>query len=107
MGATVIMNAPPSEWLPPRAFQYASAIGVKRLSSPARLASVASMACFSEQIRPIETSPSCKAKTCGRSIAVSVIPMSWNSSVSARLRAMMKNHGPSGEPCMCVAWIWR
>ena len=59
-GETVSRNAPPSVWLPPRAFQYMSATGVKRGSSLARLASVASMACFSEQISPIETSPSCK-----------------------------------------------
>ena len=65
------------------------------------------MACFSEQISPMETSPSCSANTCGRSMAVSVIPISWNSPVSARLRAMMKNQGPSGEAWMCVAWIWR
>ncbi len=24
-----------------------------------------------------------------------------------RLRAMMKNHGPSGEPWMCAAWMAR
>ena len=78
-----------------------SATGVNRGSSAARLASVASIACFSEQIRPIETSPSCKANTCGRSMAVSVMPISWNDFDSARLRAMMKNHGPSGE-----AWMW-
>ena len=56
-GLTVNRKAPPSVELPPRAFQYMSATGVKRGSSAARLASVASMACFSEQIRPIETSP--------------------------------------------------
>jgi hypothetical protein len=56
------------------------------------------MACFSEQMSPICTSPSESAKTCGRSIAVSVMPSSWNCFWSGRLRAMMKNHGPSGEP---------
>jgi len=54
------------------------------------------MACFSEQIRPICTSPlSDSANTCGRSMAVSVMPSSWK--LSWRLRAMMKNQGPSGE----------
>ena len=43
-------------WLPPRAFQYLSAIGLKRLSSSDRLCRVASIACFSEQTRPICTS---------------------------------------------------
>jgi hypothetical protein len=44
-----------------------------------KAAQVASMACFSEQIRPICTSPlSESANTCGRSMAVSVMPSSWN-----------------------------
>ncbi len=105
-GATVKMKAPPSVEEPPRAFQYLSATGQKRGSSSARLRSVASMACFSEQIRPICTSPlSESAKTCGRSMAVSVMPSSWNR--SPWLRAMMKNHGPSGDAWMWVAWICR
>jgi len=70
-------KVPPSVLLPPRAFQYLSATGQKRGSSRARLRKVASMACFSEQMRPICTSPlSARANTCGRSIAVSVIPRS-------------------------------
>ncbi len=75
-GDTVSKNAPPSVQLPPRAFQYMSATGVKRGSSLARLANVASIACFSEQIKPMDTSPSCNANTCGRSMAVSVMPNS-------------------------------
>ena len=64
------------------------------------------MACFSEQIRPIWTSPvSESANTCGRNIAVSVMPSSWK--WSPLLRAMMKNQGPSGDAWMCVAWICR
>jgi hypothetical protein len=95
-GATVKMKAPPSLLEPPRAFQYLSATGQNRGSSFARLRSVASMACFSEHTSPICTSPlSESAKTCGRSMAVSVMPISWNR--SCWLRAMMKNHGPSGE----------
>ena len=35
------------------------------------------MACFSEQISPISTWPCCRAKTWGRSMAVSVMPRSW------------------------------
>ena len=98
-------NAPPSEELPPRAFQYRSATSRKRGSSPASECRVASMACFSEATRPIVTSPSCRAKTCGRSMAVSVIPRSMNLSFEGSLLAMMKNQGPSGEPCMCRAWM--
>jgi hypothetical protein len=101
------MNEPPLLLLPPLAFQYLSATVQKRGSSAARDLSVASIACFSEQTRPIWTSPFCTAKTCGRSIAVSVIPSSWNSRSYFLLRAMMKNHGPSGEPCMCAIWILR
>ena len=36
------------------------------------------MACFSEQMRPTCTCPSWRAKTWGLSMAVSVMPMSWN-----------------------------
>ena len=64
------------------------------------------MACFSEQMRPICTSPlSESANTCGRSMAVSVMPSSWNCFWSGWLRAMMKNQGPSGDAWMWVAWI--
>ncbi len=64
------------------------------------------MACFSEQMSPIWTSPvSESANTCGRSMAVSVMPSSWNR--SPLLRAMMKNQGPSGDAWMWVAWICR
>ena len=65
------------------------------------------MACFSEATRPMDTSPSCSAKTWGRSMAVSVIPSSMYLSFEGSLRAMMKNQGPSGEPCMCLAWMAR
>ncbi len=104
---TVKMNAPPSVLLPPRAFQYLSAIGQNRLSSAAMLFRVASMACFSEQISPICTPLSSIAKTCGRSMAVSVMPINWNCSLYTSLRAMMKNQGPSGEVWTWFCWIAR
>ena len=64
------------------------------------------MACFSEQMSPICTSPvSERANTWGRSMAVSVMPSSWK--WSPLLRAMMKNQGPSGDAWMWVAWLWR
>ena len=62
---------------------------------------------FFQPINPTWTSPSQKANTWGRSIAVSVMPINWNCFWRARLRAMMKNHGPSGEPWIWVAWMSR
>jgi hypothetical protein len=40
-----------------------------------------------------------------RSIDVSVMPSNCHWLTSGWLRAMMKNHGPSGEACRCVDWI--
>ncbi len=57
------------------------------------------MACFSEQMSPIWTSPSYKENTCGRSMEVSVIPSNWNVLDSGIFLAMMKNQGPSGDAC--------
>ena len=71
-----VEHAPPSLALPPRAFQYLSATGRNLRSSRDRLSRVESTACFSEQIRPIWTSPSCRANTCGLSMEVSVMPIS-------------------------------
>ncbi|GBD16210.1 hypothetical protein HRbin26_01105 [bacterium HR26] len=101
---TVKMNAPPSVWLPPRAFQYRSALGQTRGSSCAMLSSAASIACFSEAAKPIESSPCWRAKTCGRSIEVSVIPISRQARLAGTDWAIRKNHGPSGEPCMWTVW---
>jgi hypothetical protein len=74
--SAVKTNAPPSVWLPPRAFHARSACGQKRASSAARLASAASIPCLSDAARPIAASPSWSANTCGRSIEVSVMPIS-------------------------------
>ncbi|OQA29397.1 MAG: hypothetical protein BWY59_00352 [Verrucomicrobia bacterium ADurb.Bin345] len=55
----------------------------------------------------MDTSPSCSAKTCGRSIEVSVMPSRRTRFASGSVAAMMKNHGPSGEPRTCTRWIAR
>ena len=90
------MKEPPSVYEPPLAFQYSSQRRQNRLSSADKLSRTASITCFSEPQKAIATSPLWYENTCGRNILVSVIPINWCESPFAF--AMIKNHGPSGEP---------
>src|SRR2546428_9081157 len=96
--STVNVKAPPSVWLPPRAFQKRSARDQYFGSSLARLSSAASMACFSEAANPMDCDPRCIANTWGRNIDVSVITIQRLAPDLGSDCAMRKDQMPSVEP---------
>ncbi len=106
-GATVKMKAPPSVEEPPRAFQYRSATGEKRLSSSRKAAQrgVDGLLLGADQadldLAGVGEREHLRAQH--RRVGDAQQLERW----SPLLRAMMKNQGPSGDAWMWVAWICR